>query len=92
MTSPLEPGVLAAVVRHLNDDHVEECLRIVRCHGRRPRAILAHVLSLDASGLHVLVATGTELEFARIPFSRTVTERAELHEELVRLVRTAVDA
>ena len=69
MTFP--PRVVAAVARHGNDDHADDGV----LSSRAPGTAAATMTGLHADGLDFLATVdGTD----RVPFSHTLTDRAEV--------------
>ncbi|MFF0176809.1 DUF2470 domain-containing protein [Micromonospora profundi] len=86
---PFGPDVIAAVSRHMNDDHAEDTLLICRTLGGCPTATRARTTGLDADGVD-FVATVDGVEVAvRVPFAHRLTERAEIRREVVRMYQEA---
>nr|MDT0660419.1 DUF2470 domain-containing protein [Micromonospora sp. DSM 115978] len=86
---PFTPEVVAAVGRHMNDDHAADSLLICRALGGRPTASAARMTGMDADGLDFSVTVaGVEVP-VRVPFDRRLTQRAEVRLEVVRLYRQA---
>ncbi|MCM3516519.1 DUF2470 domain-containing protein [Nocardioides sp. P86] len=85
----LGEDVVDAVLAHMNDDHAEDSLRIVRAHGY-PAATSAEMTSVDAHGgtWHVVDATGEASLRVAWP-GGPVTERAQLRREVVALHEAA---
>lgn len=85
------PDVVAAILRHMNDDHAGDSLLIVRAHGGPPEAVAARMTGLDATGgdFAAMLPGGAEVP-VRIPWSETLTERGQVRAEVVRLYREAV--
>ncbi len=56
---PFPPDVVDAVLTHMNDDHADDSLVIVRAHGH-PAALSAELTGVDEHGgtWHVVDATG----------------------------------
>lgn len=82
---PFTPEVVAAILAHMNDDHAADSLLIVRAGGR-PDAVAARMTGLDALGgdfAATLPDGGTAA--VRIPWSKRLTERAQVRAEVVRL-------
>jgi putative heme iron utilization protein len=87
--SPFPPEVVAAVSRHMNDDHAADSLLICQALGGLPTATRARATGLDADGMDFAV-TVDDIEIpARIPFGHRLTERAEIRREVVRMYRAA---
>lgn len=80
-----DEATIAGVTRHMNEDHAEDTLLIVRALGDRPEARAARMVGLDNDGgiYEVDGAEGTET--IRIPWARRLTKRAEIRAEVVRM-------
>jgi len=89
---PFGSDVVAAVSRHMNDDHAADCLLICRTLGGRPDATAAAMTGMDATGIEFTVTVGDADETVRVPFSRPLSERAEVRPEVVRMYRDACAA
>jgi putative heme iron utilization protein len=87
--TPFTADVVAAILRHMNDDHAADSLLIVQANGR-PEAVAARMTGLDATGgdFAAVLPDGTEAG-VRIPWSQTLTERAQVRAEVVRLYAQA---
>ncbi|MER7168898.1 DUF2470 domain-containing protein [Micromonospora sp. NPDC000207] len=86
---PFGPEVVAAVSRHMNDDHAEDSLLIARTLGGCPNATRARATGLDAEGMDFAVTVDDIEVPVRIPFAHRLTERAEIRHEVVRMYREA---
>jgi putative heme iron utilization protein len=83
------PEVVAAVTRHMNDDHAGDALLICRTLGGRPAATRARTTGLDADGMDfVATVDGVEVP-VRVPFAHRLTERAQIRREVVRMYQEA---
>jgi putative heme iron utilization protein len=85
---PFRADVVAAVLRHMNDDHAGDSLLIVRMLGERPDATAAKVGSLDAGGAVFEVEPGGDR--VRIPWAAPIAERRDFRLEFVRMYREAL--
>lgn len=95
--NPFGPDVVAAVARHMNDDHTDDSLVIVRALGGTPDATAARVAGLDGTGVDFTVTVdgaggGGGERTVRVPFARPLTERPEIRAEFVRLYTEAATA
>lgn len=86
------PEVVDAVLRHMNSDHTDDNLVIVRANGA-PDAAEATMTTLDADG-GVWSVTGGSSEAGavselRIPWPIPVAERADIRKAVVLLYRSA---
>ncbi|HEU5129956.1 MAG TPA: biliverdin-producing heme oxygenase [Glycomyces sp.] len=84
-TNPFGPEAVAAVCRHMNDDHADDTLVICRGAGGRPEAAAARMTGLDGDGGDYAVTVDGREEPLRIPWGRRLTERPEIRTEVVRL-------
>lgn len=92
MTDPFPPDVVAQIARHMNDDHAEDNVLIVRGLGGMPAATAARMSGMDADAMEfAAVVDGIEVP-VRIPFAERLTERRQVRSEAVRLYREACAA
>lgn len=78
--------VLAAVVAHMNEDHRDDSLSIVRTLGGLPDATGATVRALDPAGVVFGVDLGSGPgPDVMVPWQSTPRERADIRHELVRM-------
>ncbi|MEV4562199.1 DUF2470 domain-containing protein [Nonomuraea sp. NPDC049419] len=88
MSTPFTPDVVEAIKRHMNDDHAEDGLLIVRALGGRPDAGTAVTSDVDAEAITFTIDGG---ERVRVPWGETLTERAQVRKAVVRLYREACE-
>ncbi|TYL55386.1 DUF2470 domain-containing protein [Nocardioides sp. BGMRC 2183] len=88
-----EPAVVDAVLAHMNDDHVEDNLLIVRANGA-PGAASAVMIGLDTeAGVWEAVGPEGGTEHVRVPWpAGPISERAEIRREVVALYDAACRA
>jgi hypothetical protein len=89
-----DPAVVEAVLAHMNDDHTDDSLRIVRAFGRSA-ATAAEMVGLDEHGgvwwVEVVDEAGGDGSELRVAWpSGPITERAEIRREVVALHDEAV--
>jgi putative heme iron utilization protein len=89
--TPFPPDVVAAVARHMNDDHVEDSLLICRALGGQPRATAARMTGLVSNGF-VFAAKVDGLEVEVVVTTAPLTERGQIRAEVVRLYHDACAA
>ena len=88
---PFPPDVVAQIARHMNDDHAEDNVLIVRALGGISAATAARMSGLDCDGMEFAAAlNGVEVP-VRIPFSRRLTERKQVRAEAARMYRDACE-
>ncbi|MCH7230629.1 biliverdin-producing heme oxygenase [Glycomyces sp. L485] len=83
--NPFDADVIAAICRHMNDDHAADTLVMCRGLGGRPEATAARMTGLDGEGGDYAVTAGGVEESIRIPWARRLTERDEVRPEVVRI-------
>lgn len=88
MSTPFTADAVEAIKRHMNDDHADDSLVIVRALGGRPGATSAVTSDVDAEAIEFTVDGG---ERVRVPWGETLTERAQVRKAVVRLYREACD-
>jgi hypothetical protein len=92
MSTPFTPDVVEAIKRHMNDDHTADALLICQGLGGQPEATGAVTTGVDARAIEFLaVVDGAEVP-VRVPWSTTLTERAQVRSEVVRLYQDACAA
>jgi len=84
--------VVAAVVRHMVEDHADDSLRIVTALGGIADATSAAMTGFDEDGSDFVAIVDGEERCVRIPWSRPITDRAEVRAEVVALHERAVAA
>jgi len=75
---------VAAICRHMDEDHADDALLIVRTLGGRPDAVRVRTTGVDGAGLDLEVLE-PERALVRVPFPAPVTERAEVRHAVVAL-------
>lgn len=85
--------VVQAVCDHMNGDHPEDCVLIVRGLGGVDGATTARMTGLDerAARFEALLADGSTRSLD-VAFSEPVTERAQIRVEVVRMYHDACAA
>lgn len=80
--------VVAAVLHHMNDDHLDDNLLIARAFGH-PDASAATMTTLDhRGGSWVYLVEGSEHELT-VPWTQEISERPEIRREVVKLYDAA---
>lgn len=92
-TTTFPAAVVDAVCAHMNDDHPEDCLVIVRGLGDLPDAVSARMVGLDAVAVR-FDATLPDGDAApvRVEFPAPVTERPQIRLGVVRMYEDACAA
>ncbi|GEK80438.1 DUF2470 domain-containing protein [Agrococcus baldri] len=89
MSLDFTDDVIDAVVAHMNGDHADDQLAIVRAHGR-PRAASATLVTIGADGLafDVQEAHGAEAVTERVlvPWPMPIEQRADIRRAVVMLM------
>lgn len=92
MTDPFPPDVVAQIARHMNDDHADDNVLIVRGLGGAPTATAARMSGMDAGGMDFEATVNGIAVPIRIPFAERLTERRQVRAEAVRMYRDACAA
>jgi len=86
--SSFPPEIVAAVLHHMNDDHLDDNLLIARAFAE-PQATSSVMKSLDGSGgTWAYIGPAGEHELT-VPWSAEISERAEIRREIVVLYDAA---
>lgn len=83
--SPFSPEVVAAIARHMNDDHAEDNVTICRGLGGQPAASAATMTGMGPDGLELEATVDGRALPVTIPWSAPVTERTQVRSEVVRM-------
>jgi putative heme iron utilization protein len=86
---PFTSDVVAAVRRHMNDDHVEDSLLICRALGGVPDASAAEMVGMDAEGIDFEATVAGHPTPVRLSWSHRLDNRAQVRPEVVRMYREA---
>ncbi|MFI7598349.1 DUF2470 domain-containing protein [Actinoplanes sp. NPDC049681] len=86
------PDVVEQIARHMNGDHAEDNVLIVRGLGGVATASAARMSGMDADGMDFEATVNSIAVPVRIPFQRRLTERREVRAEVVRMYRDACAA
>ncbi|MDI2132439.1 DUF3598 family protein [Yinghuangia seranimata] len=90
--NPFGEQIIAAVVDHMNLDHPEDSLLIVRSLGQRPEATSAETVGLDGEGIDFKAVVGGAEETVRVPWSAPISERPQIRVEVTRMYYDACAA
>ena len=74
--------VVAAVLHHMNDDHTDDSLLIVRAFAD-PDATTATMTTLDGAGGTWEYEVAGQTRTATVPWSKEISERPEIRREVV---------
>lgn len=91
MADFLTDDVVAAVCSHMNDDHADDNVVIVRGVGGCPTARAATMVGMDLDGIDFDVVTDEGPATVRVPFAGSVEDRAQIRTEVVRLFEASRD-
>ncbi|SCE78632.1 Protein of unknown function [Micromonospora echinospora] len=85
------PDVVAAVTRHMNDDHADDCRLICQGLGGQPRATEARMSGMDDEAMEFVATVDGAPVPVRIPFHTRLTERRQIRAEAARMYREACE-
>lgn len=83
------PDVVTAVLRHMNTDHLDDCAVICRALGGQPGTTTAVMSDLDSDAVYFDATVGGTVMPVRIPFSQTLTQRAQIRVEITQMYHDA---
>ncbi len=86
------PEESAAILRHMNGDHAADSVLMVRALGGHATATDASVTGVDKAGIDFVAVVSGKETAVRIPWGRTLTARAEVRGEVVRLYQESCAA
>lgn len=86
---PFSEDVVAAVCRHMNDDHPEDGLLIVQALGGQPAATAATAVGVDATAMHFEAVVDGEPVRTAVRFSEPVSRRPQIRLAVVELYERA---
>lgn len=84
--------VVAAIARHMNTDHADDCVLICRALGGQPETRRATMRGYDGAGIDFVAETPHGTVGVRVPWSAPVTERTQVRVEVVRMYEQACAA
>ena len=85
-------AVISAVCNHMNADHVEDNLLIVRSLGGRPDATAARMATMSPSGAVFTATVGGDEVDVEVPWEGVPAERVDFRHEVVRMYHEACAA
>jgi putative heme iron utilization protein len=90
--SPFSTEVQAAVVAHMNGDHVEDNLLIVRALAGQPDATGAVMTGYDEEGARFDATVEDHVVPVLVPWAVPIADRGTIRVEVVRMYRDACEA
>lgn len=90
--SPFSQQVVDAVATHMNMDHPEDSLLIVKSLGAQPTATAASVSDLDGDSITFEAVIDGQAQPVRVPWSTPLTERPQIRVEVTRMYYEACEA
>ncbi|MDI6098637.1 DUF2470 domain-containing protein [Actinoplanes sp. NEAU-A12] len=91
MTDPFGPEVVAQIADHMNGDHADDNVLIVRALGGVPEATAARMTGMDQEAMIFAASVGGAEAEVRVPFTERLTERRQVRAEAVRMYREACE-
>ena len=76
----------------MNIDHAEDSVLICRSLGGQPQATSVHMTGMDEHGIDFGATVGEAEVAIRLPWSQTLSERAQVRVEVVRMYQEACAA
>ena len=91
-TNPFSQDIIDAVRDHMNLDHQDVSLLIVRSLGDRPQATAATMSGMDGSAIEFDATIDGSQTTVRVPWSEPLTERGQVRVEVTRMYHEACAA
>ncbi len=79
---PFPADVVAAVLRHMNNDHADDSVLICRALGQQPDTTRAVMSDVDGEAAYFDATVGDAVVPVRIPFRAPITERPQIRAEV----------
>jgi putative heme iron utilization protein len=92
VAEPFGADTVAQIARHMNEDHADDNVLIVRVLGGQPDATAARMSGMDADAMEFEATVHDIAVPVRVPFSERLTERRQVRAEAVRMYRDACAA
>lgn len=83
--NPFQDTVIAAITKHMNEDHHADTLVICQGVGGHTSATAARMDTFDGTGAEFTTTVNGVETPLRIAWSRALSERAEVRPEIVRI-------
>jgi len=90
--APFTPEIVEAVTAHMNGDHPEDNVLIVRALGGVPDATDAAMTDVSPDGATFRATVGEAAHEVTVPWASAVTERGHIRLEVVRMYHEACEA
>lgn len=90
--NPFSDQVIDAVRSHMNMDHTDDSLLIVRSLGGRAAATAAEMSTMDGDAVEFTATVDGNTEAVRVPWSEPLTERGQVRVEITRMYHDACAA
>jgi hypothetical protein len=88
----LTDDIAAAVLRHMNGDHPEDCVVICRGLGGRPGTTAARMTGLDREGFDFTAVDDEGEHAVRVPCAAPLADRAQIRAEAARMYHESAAA
>ena len=79
----------AHAIAHLNDDHADALLNMVRALGGHPEATAAHCANADSRGLDLIASTPSSEVEVRVEYAQPIDTPQGLRQATVELAKRA---
>lgn len=90
--NPFSQQVIDAVMHHMNLDHSDDSLLIVKSLGGTPDATAAEMSGMDADAIEFRAVVDGRDKAVRVPWSERLTERPQVRVEVTRMYHEACAA
>jgi len=83
----LPPEQIAAMIKHMNNDHADSVLGYVHHYAQLPAAESATLVLIDANGMLVHAMVDGATQPVAIAFDRTLQDAADARDTLIAMAR-----
>lgn len=89
MADPITQTVSDRICAHMNDDHADAILLYAKIYGGVEDALAAQILTVEPSGMNLLVQTETSTVPVEIAFDHELEDSEDAHQTLISMVKEA---
>lgn len=84
-TNPFSQDIIDAVCDHMNLDHQDDSLLIVKALGSHPEATAATMSGMDGTAIEFDATIDGARQTVRVPWSEPLSERGQVRVEVTRM-------
>jgi putative heme iron utilization protein len=85
----ISEATFASMIAHMNDDHPDAVVAYARHFGRMDPVESARIVAMDAHGITVEVASGTDMSVVSIPYDHELVDGDDGRDTLIAMYMQA---